>query len=562
MLSALRLGNFKAFAASQRCPIRPLTLIFGPNSGGKSSLLHGLLFARHALETQELDAFRTAIGGEAVDLGGFRQFVYRREAARWLEWGVDLDVSGLTGRLAELLAPVRQVGLTLTIGVSLDDQGQPVRDAGPVVMTYELLADGETLLRLSRRPDGLLRLDRLEREHPVFREVLKAIVETATTTPALSPEDYAGMFAAIDALVPEIAVHGDGLLPAGLARLEQPLVPGEQLLWFPISRGNRQEDLANAVRLFLPRTLDDLIRGVNQALTGTLERLRYLGPLRSYPPRHLVFAQHYDPNWFAGGGYAWDEVRRNVQVRNAVNKWLGDAGRLQTPYQLVIREMVDLEQLERPLFEGLERLSEWGLDIEHVPEVVDQERDEVYGGEIIPFVKDPEQAATDLKVVISESEIDRLHELILIDRRSETVVSHRDIGIGVSQVLPVLVGAYAYDHKIIAIEQPEIHLHPRLQAELGDVFIESALGERRNTFLLETHSEHLILRLMRRMRDTVRGKLPEGLPAVRPEDVSILYVQPKDAAAVVRVLELDSEGKLLDAWPGGFFEEGFHERFS
>jgi AAA15 family ATPase/GTPase len=57
MLTALRLGNFKAFAATQRLPIRPLTLIFGANSSGKSSLIHGLLLARHAMETGELYDF-------------------------------------------------------------------------------------------------------------------------------------------------------------------------------------------------------------------------------------------------------------------------------------------------------------------------------------------------------------------------------------------------------------------------------------------------------------------------------------------------------------------------
>ena len=62
-----------------------------------------------------------------------------------------------------------------------------------------------------------------------------------------------------------------------------------------------------------------------------------------------------------------------------------------------------------------------------------------------------------------------------------------------------------------------------LQAELGDVFIESALGERRNTFLLETHSEHLLLRVMRRMRETADQTLPSGLPTVHPDDVRVLY---------------------------------------
>ena len=77
-ITALRLGNFKAFADTQRIPIRPLTLIFGPNSSGKSSIIHSLLLARHAIETGELDVYRTNIGGEAVDLSGFGQYVYRK----------------------------------------------------------------------------------------------------------------------------------------------------------------------------------------------------------------------------------------------------------------------------------------------------------------------------------------------------------------------------------------------------------------------------------------------------------------------------------------------------
>lgn len=82
-----------------------------------------------------------------------------------------------------------------------------------------------------------------------------------------------------------------------------------------------------------------------------------------------------------------------------------------------------------------------------------------------------------------------LQDLVLVDKRSGTPVSHRDVGIGVSQVLPVLVYAFASEQKLLAIEQLEIHLHPDLQVELGDVFLEAALGSGRNTLLIESHSE-------------------------------------------------------------------------
>lgn len=87
MLTALRIGNFKAFAETQRIPIRPLTLIYGANSSGKSSVLHSIILARHAQGTGELDVHRTNVGREVVDLGGFRQYVHRREANRRVECG-------------------------------------------------------------------------------------------------------------------------------------------------------------------------------------------------------------------------------------------------------------------------------------------------------------------------------------------------------------------------------------------------------------------------------------------------------------------------------------------
>lgn len=107
MLTAIRIGNFKAFAEAQRIPVRPLILIYGANSSGKSSVLHSMVLARHAQETGDLDVHCTNVDGESVDLGGFRQYVHRREATRRVECAMDLDTSSFKDRLAELFAPAR-----------------------------------------------------------------------------------------------------------------------------------------------------------------------------------------------------------------------------------------------------------------------------------------------------------------------------------------------------------------------------------------------------------------------------------------------------------------------
>jgi hypothetical protein len=387
MVTGLRLGNFKPFAVTQRLPIRPLTLIFTPNSSGKSSLIHGLILARHALESGELDVHRTTIGGEAVDLGGFRQYVHRRAALRRVEWAAEIDAAQLQGRLVELLAPAIRIVTLVEIGMEHVERttsrtvfdartgqfvvaevptGELVPSGPPQVQRYEIIVDGNSILRMSRRRDGDLQLDQLDHQHPVFRGVIKAMVETATTTEGLTTTDYEGVDEAITMLVPEITAQLGKFLPSRLLRSERSPVIGEQPMLFPISRGHRKEDLAAAMRFFLPRTLDELIRGLNDTIGQELSRLRYLGPLRSYPPRHLAFAQDHDPNWFAGGGYAWDVVRRDENVRNAVNSWLKAPGRLQTPYELIVRELVGIDQLEEPLHKGIQEI-EIGMPDEGYP---------------------------------------------------------------------------------------------------------------------------------------------------------------------------------------------------
>jgi len=564
MLTAFQIGNFKAFAEAQWIPIRPLTLIYGANSSGKSSIIHSIVLARHVMETGDLDIHRTNIGGEAVDLGGFRQYIHRREVNRRMEWSSELDTAGFKGRLAELFAPVSSVRVSIEIGIpqieetkeqeSIDPRtgkkiiikvptGNLVTVGDPEVLSYSIIADNAQLLQMSKRRDGKLQLDRLDHEQPLFREVLKAIVETSTTAESIHPSDYEGLDEAIADIVPNITAMVGKFLPEGLARSEADSEGGQASL-FPISRGRRREDLASAVRFFIPRTLDELVKGIGQTVANELSRLQYLGPLRSYPPRHLAFAQHYDPNWIAGGGYAWDVVRRDAKVRKLVNAWLTAPDRLQTPYELRIRHLLTVDDLDKEYTKLIETLEQRFTS--------DEPYDWDLFGELYSALETLEE---------KEATLTNIQELTLIDRRSETIVSHRDVGIGVSQVLPVLVGAYAAKNQIIAIEQPEIHLHPALQADLGDVFLQSALGENRNRFLIETHSEHLLLRIMRRMRQTADGELPEGIPKIQPKDVMVLFVEPDGPRSIIREMPLNEYGDLVKAWPGGFFEEGLREVF-
>jgi ABC-type ATPase involved in cell division len=562
-LRGIALGNFKAFADTQNVPLRPLTLVFGANSSGKSSVLHGLLLARHAADTGELDVSRTEIGGDSVDLGGFRQYVHRREVGRRVEWAAELDVGTLRGQAHRTLEKHKATKVTVTFGSPVDDKGQlPIpgmpgkvlANERPWLISYEVEAGGEVVVRLSRRPDGTMHVDRLDRQ--VLQPLVDGVLMSHTTAEKIeSAEDATAIEKAVEELIPTLRFTAQGLLPERLLGEQYGLSAAPQLV--PIQKGERLPQLIGAAQLFIPKAIAELVLGINAAVRAQLGRIRYLGPLRSFPPRHLAFSDDRGRNWLAGGGYAWDVVRTDAEVRNAVNRWLG-AEVLKTRYQLQIRTLGPMDALEDPLAEAIE-----GLPIEVVEEGYGPGHDShghEHDGEPPVFgVKDPQAEAGRFLELLRERVGEKYDELVLMDLRSNTAVTHRDVGIGISQVLPVLVHAYADRGQVVAIEQPEIHLHPELQAELGDVFIEAALGERQNTFLLETHSEHLILRIMRRIRETHAGTLPKGATPIKKKDVSILFVEPDGARCIVREMPLNERGELAKAWPGGFFEEGLRE---
>ena len=583
-LTDLRIANFKAFSASQRVPLRPITLMYGANSSGKSTVLHALAFAHHAIETGDLDTRRTQIGGDAVDLGGFRQFVHRREGERQVEMGFKLDPRRLSGRGGEHLRGAREAVVEVAIGLGFtsdqfdlfgDRTRKLDRDGGVRLERFDLRVDGSPLLSMSTRAGGkLLRLDRLHRSQPVFRRLIREIQAPGTGLDLAGflaiEEDSDALGEVLDGIVPAITARSHGLIP----RVEEEVEIREKAT----------EPLAQEMRLFLPRALRDLIGSLGTALEDEIRRLLYLGPLRSFPPRHLAFSQQHDPNWFAGGGYAWDAVRTQENVLRRVNKWLGDVRRMQTAYELRVRDLLPAEEVSKDLRAKLpkamhdlaaslvERFSGEGnpdLEIlardltERIADInPDDPADilpEIY--HLVATTSDEDEMARRWADEMIEARPEALQDIVLVDKRTGTEVSHRDVGIGVSQVLPVLVSAYASKNRLLAIEQPEIHLHPALQAELGDVFLESALGGNDNTCLIETHSEHLLLRIMRRIRETSTGSLPDGMPAVRPDDVMVLFVEADGPQSIIREMPLNERGELIRAWPGGFFEEGLRELF-
>mgnify|MGYP002623758878 FL=1 len=138
-----------------------------------------------------------------------------------------------------------------------------------------------------------------------------------------------------------------------------------------------------------------------------------------------------------------------------------------------------------------------------------------------------------------------------------------DVGSGLGYLLPVLVQLIAPKSSgSVFVQQPELHLHPALQAALGDVVIEATHSAR--TTIIETHSEHLLLRLLRRVREGAqpRSTLPPDL-IISAEDLVVVYFDPQSSGGTrVRRLRVSDDGDFLDRWPRGFFDERDQELFA
>ena len=183
-----------------------------------------------------------------------------------------------------------------------------------------------------------------------------------------------------------------------------------------------------------------------------------------------------------------------------------------------------------------------------------------------------------------------ISQLILKDTDG-MLVSLADVGYGIGQVLPVILTSMLQENTIITIEQPELHLHPKLQANLADLFIRSA-EKNNNTFILETHSEHIILRLKRRQREQVEvndksiKNRPSELKRTTSADrlfsrrsfglsfssilpiwesirnsvvLSVVEIQNQERKSQLTRVTLNSDGEFDNTWPGDFFPERYNE---
>ncbi len=600
MLTEFSIGNYQAFSTPQRVPLKPITLIFGPNSAGKSSLLRSLLVARHAILNGKLSKSEGA--GERHP-GSF---------------GV-IARNGGTGPVSFdfLVKPAAQANDN-TIGLRVEwkesDSGVLetvslcLKKHGTKMVAYaskwaykhlQIESLGDELLkvpataRLSTDTEG--RLDEMVR-HSFDKRLC---LQKHKALPGTDGDDFRFETSGSD---------DDMDLVGNIDAMSEKEPPKEAVV---IWREALREALHSSRSL-----IEKSMATVDSSLRECLSTLDYHGPIRPICDE-ITQKQSGDP-----GMSGWWNLAADHKLLAKVNKWLS-GGVFKTKFLLDFDRLFpdsSLQQLLRALsndydiLELVEAAYEIKLDADEEfyesqidSKVTDLRRFLDFDDESDESERESELRAQAHDIIyddarsrgmdyyhslLNDLDVDKLESFLLggmnrilalmrgklesvrgdttrtlggfdsakvrfCDLRSNNSVSPSNMGIGFSQMMPLVASAFGSENRLIAIEQPELHIHPALQTKLADLFIQSA-KERGNRFLIETHSEHLILRVMRRIRETTRNSLPDGL---KPEDVAVLYVQPGENGSTVQELRIDDQGRFLDNWPQGFFEERLDEMF-
>lgn len=442
VLTNLRIRNFKSWQDTGDVELAPLTVLFGPNSSGKSSLHQFLLMLRQTVESP--DRKRVLHTGDAttpVDLGSYREFIRENDVESPLEFS-------MSWRRQQPLVIKDPRTETSFVGTDLSFRSRisatattpPRMRADSYV--YTLHSEGQPFVLGSERNSS--------GQYEMTAEGIDLVRKLGRGWPVSGPSQF----------------HA-----------------------FPDDLSTRFQYLD-----FAP----DLTLALEQQLTS----LNYLGPLRERPLRLYRWSgeEVSHVGWrgertvdalLAGGGrqYNTGPRKRHESLQLVVARWLRELG------------VIDSFKV--------------------VP--IDRGRDE--------------------------------YEVLVRAPGSRMEVLLTDVGFGVSQVLPVVTECfYAAQGSTIIMEQPEIHLHPAVQAGLADLFVEAIqMREKRPgkgagtrprdvQLIVESHSEHLLRRLLRRIAEE----------RLDPAFVRCYVVEPGQDGSTISLLDVDEFGDVRN-WPENFF---------
>ena len=555
-ITKLSLTNFRSFKETQTVEFAPTTLLFGPNSAGKSTILMAFFYIQHILEKGNCDPqYISALGDKFI--GGFKNLVHGRDITKSIKIKIEFEkdsigstyfepsevvpniheLDSICAQMPEVMYETNTIAVEFTIEWSRVHRKAYVSEYG-VWLNNDFIAKvtcdsgmKTTLITELNFDHKLLQIEDEDSEFSGFEEQLISLPIAIETFSGALPK--LGRQLKIDV---EVMYFIDKILLNDLA---------SELLVSPLD--NLYDILSNSV---------------------------CIGPLRMIPSSHFQpSAEPLQNDWYNGQA-AWDRFYKvHFAFSHDYNKWIKD--KLGLGYQLVVkveqganRYVVPQTGQDTDMLSSIltlsDALGDIGTGISLVKNSEDSEKsstsidlntNDLSKGFPNDFVGNVEGGQYKIKVRFNEKifsqdvaedaykagELFKNSSITLWDINNDLPVAASDIGVGISQLFPLIVAGLTQEKGFVSCEQPELHVHPRIQVEIGDFLTQVNPNV---SFMIETHSEHLILRLLRRIRETTDGELPDGISEVRPDDVSIMYIEPSSNGVSVKRIQIDEDGEF------------------
>ena len=642
VLTGITIKNFKNTNDPIHIDFKPITLLFGPNSAGKSTIIQALHYAYEIFERANINADTTILGGDTLNLGGFKRLIYNHDLSLPMSLSFNLNLTDIdisdwcdfnynkqnkeisvnsvfnsstalkvkycddtdsynTNTFARsshiyentsTSLPVKKKEIKENIILNADKIKNAILKIKiqwdlqleiPIVKEYEIHINGTKILQIYLSSDKKItscdifyhdifsgidsfiqeifneskekadieqekirekeidesnKQEKIIKQEKIFSEQLKSLDsqhanEIDVNHKAKLQKDAIKILhnkneflnkhkqtknekwdldetEAFNEYKKENISYGKTIITTVEINQKSALPNWDQAILFKL-------DIDNSINDKNLNTLLDTIGGViiapGNILRSCLRKFSYIGPLREIPPRN--YSPRLSPNksrWSSGIA-AWDILyNKDKTFLETLNYWIGKE-RLDTGYKIEIKKIIEINP-----------------DINISDELIKK----------LPIKK----------------------KLILRELTSNIEVYPQDIGVGISQVLPIVVGILNAEDGIFAMEQPELHIHPALQVALGDIFISQVNNNTKDVcFVIETHSEHLLLRFLRRIRETTDNELPSDIDSFTPEQLAVYFIDNDSNIMPITKIGIDKDGDFQTNWPKGFFIERGEELF-
>ena len=456
MLKKISLKNFKGFQTLDNLEFKPITILCGTNSSGKSSILKSLLLMQQTMNGQQL-ASSLLLNGKLVKLGTFENIIYNHDANNEITISLSFNFENSQKvlkrtRIKSMIRDFFNIDINKNPNFNISFSFSFKKNLDNICLSYLNIEGNDVFFELTHKENS--------------KYILK----------------YKNLFECEK----KNNCKNNGNMEVE-AVFNNPLFPN---IIIPLLN----KDLAQKEDFLIRRHIDMMCHYSNVVLDYLLDQINYIGPLRKEPARRYIYEDEVLSIGNKGENTAYIYAK---EKNNKINAYFYNEPKNTFDYDSVKLSTA---------------LNRW-LKIMNIIDFDNNQRNEII----------------------------RLN----VKSNSGVKVDISDVGFGVSQILPILVEGLRMDEgQTLLLEQPEIHLHPKLQMQLTDFFI--AMAKNNKNTIIETHSEHIINRLVRRcLEDDEIRKM-----------INIYFIDENSNIELIKI----NKKIGIENWPKNFFDQAANEQ--